>query len=233
MKVEIWSDVVCPWCYVGKRRFERALAGFPHRGEVEVVWRSFELDASAPAERVGDYAELLAAKYGFSVQRGQEMIDTMTATAAQEGLDFRFDRARVGSTFDAHRLLHLAAERGVQDAVKERFMLATFTQGEPIGDAGTLVRLAAEAGLDADEAREVLRSGRYADEVRADEQDAQRFGITGVPFFVVDRTYGVSGAQPAEVLRQVLDKAWEDSRPGPLVSAGGAAPGCDGDACAV
>ena len=233
MRVEIWSDVVCPWCYVGKRRFEQALAEFPHRDEVEVVWRSFELDAQAPAERVGDYAEMLAAKYGFSVQRGQEMIDTMTATAAQEGLDFRFDRARVGNTFDAHRLLHLAAARGVQDAVKERLMLATFTEGEPIGDADTLVRLVAEAGLDAGEARAVLADGRYADAVRADERDAQRFGITGVPFFVVDRTYGVSGAQPAEVLRQVLDKAWEDSRPVTLVPAGGAAPGCDGDSCAV
>ena len=233
MRVEIWSDVVCPWCYVGKRRFEQALAQFPHRDQVEVVWRSFELDAQAPAERVGDYAELLAAKYGVPVARGQEMIDTMTATAAQEGLDFRFDRARVGSTFDAHRLLHLAGERGVQDAVKERLMRATFTEGEPIGDPEALVRLAAEAGLDAEEAREVLAGDRYAEQVRADERDAQRFGISGVPFFVVDRTYGVSGAQPAEVLRQVLERAWDESRPEQLVSAGGTAPGCDGDACAL
>ena len=233
MRVEIWSDVVCPWCYVGKRRFEQALASFPHRDEVEVVWRSFELDPQAPAERVGDYAEMLATKYGVPVERGQEMIDTMTAAAAQDGLDFRFDRARVGNTFDAHRLLHLAAQRGVQDAVKERLMLATFTQGEPIGDADTLVRLVGEAGLDADEARAVLSDGRYTDEVRADERDAQRFGITGVPFFVVDRTYGVSGAQPAEVLRSVLDKAWTDSRPVQLVPTGGSAPGCDGDSCAV
>ena len=233
MRVEIWSDVVCPWCYIGKRRFEQALAAFAHRDEVEVVWRSFELDATAPAERVGDYAEMLAAKYGVPVEQGQQMIDNMTVAAAGDGLDFRFDRARVGNTFDAHRLLHLAAERGVQDAVKERLMLATFTEGEPIGDAETLVRLVSEAGLDADEAREVLSSGRYADEVRADERDAQRFGISGVPFFVVDRTYGVSGAQPADVLVQVLEKAWEDSRPVQLVPAGGTAPGCDGDSCSV
>ena len=233
MRVEIWSDVVCPWCYIGKRRFEQALASFPHRNEVEVVWRSFELDPSAPAERVGDYAELLSAKYGVPVARAQEMIDTMTATAAQEGLDFRFDRARPGSTFDAHRLLHLAAERGVQDALKERLLRATFTEGEPIGDVETLVRLAAEVGLDAEEARDVLRGSRFADEVRADEREAQRFGITGVPFFVVDRTYGVSGAQPADALRQVLDKAWQDSRPVQLVPAGAAGPGCDGDACST
>jgi predicted DsbA family dithiol-disulfide isomerase len=233
MRVEIWSDVVCPWCYVGKRRFEQALASFPHRDEVEVIWRSFELDSTAPQERTGDYAQMLATKYGVSVERGQEMIDTMTGTAAEEGLDFRFDLARTGNTFDAHRLLHLAAERGLQDALKERLMRATFTEGEPIGDREILVRLGAEVGLDADEARAVLSSDRFADEVRADEQDAQRFGISGVPFFVVDRTYGVSGAQPAELLRQVLDKAWEDSRPVSLVTTGAPGPGCDGDSCSV
>ena len=233
MKIEIWSDVVCPWCYVGKRRFEQALAAFPHRDEVEVVWRSFELDPQAPAERTGDYAAMLAAKYGFSVERGQQMVDTMTATAAQDGLDFRFARARVGNTFDAHRLLHLAAERGVQDAVKERLMLATFTEGEPIGDLETLVRLGAEAGLDAAEARAVLTSERYADEVRADELQARAYGISGVPFFVVDGRYGVSGAQPAAALREVLETAWTESRAVSLVPAGGSAPGCDDDSCAV
>jgi predicted DsbA family dithiol-disulfide isomerase len=233
MRVEIWSDVVCPWCYIGKRRFEEALASFPHRDQVEVIWRAFELDPQAPAERIGDYAEMLATKYGVPVDQGQQMIDNMTAAAAGDGLDFRFDRARVGNTFDAHRLLHLAGEHGVQDAVKERLLRATFTEGEPIGDAETLVRLVAEAGLDAEEARTVLAEGRFADDVRAEELDAQRLGITGVPFFVVDRTYGVSGAQPADVLRQVLDKAWEDSRPTQLVPAGGSAPGCDGDTCSV
>ena len=230
MRVEIWSDVVCPWCYVGKRRFEQALAAFPHRDEVEVVWRSFELDPSAPAERPGGQAEHLSAKYGVDLPRAQEMLDSMTATAAQDGLAFHFDRMRGGSTFDAHRLLHLAAGRGLQDALKERLMRATFTDGEPIADHETLARLAAEAGLDDTEVREVLRGSAFADEVRQDEQDAQRLGITGVPFFVIDRTYGVSGAQPADVLREVLDKAWSESRPVQLVSAG---PGCDGDACAV
>ena len=233
MRVEIWSDVVCPWCYVGKRRFEQALASFPHRDEVEVVWRSFELDPSAPAERVGDYAQMLATKYGVSLAEGQRMIDTMTATAAAEGLDFRFDLARVGNTFDAHRVLHLAAERGLQDALKERLMRATFTEGEPIGDPETLVRLAVEAGLDAEETRAVLSSDRYGEQVRDDERDAQRFGISGVPFFVVDRKYGVSGAQPAELLREVLDRAWAESAPVPLVTTGAAGPGCDGDACSV
>ena len=235
MKVEIWSDVVCPWCYVGKRRFERALASFAHRDEVELVWRSFELDPQAPPspDEPGSYAERLAAKYGGGLAHAQAMIDNMTATAAGEGLDFRFDRARPGNTFDAHRLLHLALERGVQDDVKERLDRATFTDGLRVSDHEALVAVVAEAGLDPDEAREVLASDRYADAVRADEAQARAYGITGVPFFVVDAKYGVSGAQPAELISEVLETAWRESRPAPLVTAGGHAPGCDGDACAV
>jgi len=237
MRVEIWSDVVCPWCYVGKRRFEQALATFPHADEVELVWRSFELDSQAPTERTGDYAVRLGEKYGCSVERAQEMIDTMTAAGAEDGLDLRFDRARVGNTFDAHRLLHWADdrganERGVQDALKERLMRATFTEGEPIGDSATLVRLAEEVGLDGSEAQDVLGSDRYSAAVRDDQERARAYGISGVPFFVVDEKFGVSGAQPADVLRQVLDQAWAD-RPVQLVTAGRSAPGCDGDACPV
>jgi len=232
VKVEIWSDVVCPWCYIGKRRFEAALAAFAHRDEVEVVWRSFELDPTAPAEREGGYAQNLASKYGTTVERAQEMIDSMTATAAAEGLAFAFDVARPGSTFDAHRVLHLAAARGRQDALKERLLRATFTDGEPIGDAETLVRLAAGAGLDADEVRAVLASDRYAAEVRADEAQARAYGISGVPFFVVDGRYGVSGAQPVEALGAVLAQAWAERAPLQVVPAA-AGPGCVGDACDV
>ena len=233
MKVEIWSDIVCPWCYIGKRRFEQALAGFAHRDEVEVVWRSFELDPGAPASRDGSYAARLAEKYRCSVPEAQTMIDTMTDAAAGEGLDFHFETARPGNTFDAHRLLHLAGERGVQDAVKERLVRATFTEGEPISDAETLVRLVTEAGLDADEARAVLADGRYADEVRADEAEARALGVNGVPFFVIDRRYGVSGAQPAELLQRALEQAWSEQGPPTLVGSATAADACEGDACAV
>jgi predicted DsbA family dithiol-disulfide isomerase len=241
MKVEIWSDVVCPWCYVGKRRFEAALAQFPHRDQVEVEWKAFELDptaASAPAgEAAGEreYATRLAAKYGTDVASAQGMVDSMTAQAAAEGLDFHFETAVRANTVDAHQVIHLAGERGVQDAVKERLLRAYFTEGEAVGDRGTLVRLAAEAGLDADEVRAVLEEGRYVGAVRGDEAEAQALGIRGVPFFVVDRKYGVSGAQPAEVLRQVLDKAWGE-RP-TLVMAGDdssdQATACGPDGCAV
>jgi predicted DsbA family dithiol-disulfide isomerase len=234
MQVEIWSDVVCPWCYIGKRRFEQALAEFAHADDVTVVYRSFELDPSAPRERTGTHDEHLARKYGMTVERAHQLNEQMTQTAAAEGLDFHFERIRGGNTFDAHRLLHLAQERGKQEALKERLLLATFTEGEPIADRAALIRLATEVGLDESEARNVLESDRYVDAVRADEQQAMSYGITGVPFFVVDRKYGVSGAQPAEALLQVLDRAYDESRPSTIIDpAGGTAATCDDDSCAV
>src|ERR1700716_1410893 len=169
MNIEIWSDVVCPWCYIGKRRFETALSQFAHRADVEVAWRSFELDPSAPARRTGDSAERLAAKYGMSREQAVASQDRLTQMAAQEGLAFHFDQAQSGNTFDAHRLLHLAAERGVQDAGKDRLFRAYFSEGEAIGEAETLVRLAAEVGLPSKEAENVLASDTYADDVRAEE----------------------------------------------------------------
>jgi predicted DsbA family dithiol-disulfide isomerase len=234
VRVEIWSDVVCPWCYVGKRNFEAALAQFEHRGEVEVIWRAFELDPSAPAERDGDYATHLAHKYGMGVPQAQKMIETMTASGAAAGATLDFDQARPGNTFDAHRLIHLAGQRGVQDAVKERFLRATFAEGEPIGDRDALLRLAVEAGLPKDEAAAVLDSDAYAADVRAEERLALDLGISAVPFFVLDRTFGVPGAQPPDVILRALERAWEKSAR-PLEPAGevAAAPGCDGDACAL
>jgi predicted DsbA family dithiol-disulfide isomerase len=232
VNVEIWSDVVCPWCYIGKRRFEGALARFGHRDEVEVHWHSFELDPGAPAVRTGDPAERLAAKYGMSRQQAEAAHTNITQVAAGEGLDFHLAISRPGNTFDAHRLLHLAADRGVQDQVKERLLAAYFVEGEAVGDRDTLVRVVADAGLDADEARAVLESGKYADDVRADEQRATSLGITGVPFFVVDGTYGVSGAQSVDLLLEVLDKAWDQAHPLEMVQ-GGADVGCEGDSCDI
>jgi predicted DsbA family dithiol-disulfide isomerase len=234
MRVEIWSDVVCPWCYVGKRNFEAALSRFEHRDDVEVIWRAFELDPSAPAEREGDYAAHLARKYGMSVEQARKMIETMTATGAKAGVALDFDRARPGNSFDAHRLIHLAGRQGVQDAVKERFLRATFTDGEPIGDRDALLRLAVEAGLPQADALSVLENDAFAAEVRAEESLALELGISAVPFFVIDRTFGIPGAQPPDVILGALERAWEKTAH-PLESAGtaAAAPGCDGDACAI
>jgi len=214
VKVEIWSDVVCPWCYVGKRRFEAALARFPHAGEVDVEWKSFELDPGAKptAELRGTHAEQLQAKFGRSRAEIDAMLDRVTRMAAGEGLDFRFDLNRGGNSFDAHRLLHLAKARGRQDAMKERLDRGTFTEGLAVSDHAELTALAVETGLDEAEVRDVLASDRYADAVRADEAEARALGISGVPFFVIDRRYGVSGAQPADLFVQGLTQAWGELR---------------------
>jgi len=211
MRVEIWSDVVCPWCYVGKRRFETALARFSHGDEVAVVWRAFELDPSAPPVRDGAYADHLAAKYATTAAGAQAMIDRMVEAGAGDGLDLRFDRARPGNTFDAHRLSHLGLDQGVQTTLEERLLAATFTEGAAIGDVAVLQDLATEAGLDPDQVKGVLASDAYAAEVRADERRATALGITAVPFFLFDEKLGVPGAQPPDALLDVLEEAWTAS----------------------
>jgi predicted DsbA family dithiol-disulfide isomerase len=208
MDVEIWSDIACPWCYIGKRRFEAALAGFEHRDDVHVTWRSFELDPDAPQERTGDRAERLAKKYGMTIERAREAERQLTEVAAGEGLGFRFDIARSGSTFDGHRVLHLAGEHGLQDEMKERLLRGYFTEGELVGDPETLIAAAVEVGLAEDEVRELLASERYATEVRDEERAAGELGISAVPTFVVDRKLGVSGAQPPEALLELLRQGW-------------------------
>ena len=220
MDVEIWSDIACPWCYIGKRRFEAALAEFEHRDDVRVTWRSFELDPSAPLEREGDGATRLAEKYGMPVERAREMQRQVTDTAAGEGLDFRLDIQRSGTTFDGHRVIHLAAEHGLQDAMKERLLHAYFTEGQLMSDHDTLVRLAVEVGLDEDEVRQVLATDRFADEVRGDERMAGQFGISAVPTFVVDRAIGASGAHPPEALIELLRQGWERRAPVPVIAGG-------------
>jgi predicted DsbA family dithiol-disulfide isomerase len=238
VRIDIWSDVVCPWCYIGKRRFESALADFPHAAEVDVVWHSFELDPTAERSTDVPPAERLAAKYGLTVEQAQQANDKLTATAADEGLEFHLDEARSGNSFDAHRLLHLAAHTagpGLQNQLKERFLRAYFTERVAIGDPAELARLAVEVGLDADAVERVLASDEYAEDVRADEAQAHTYGISGVPFFVVDDKYGISGAQPSELFAQALTQAWDESHPvlQTLSATGGSGPGCEGDACDV
>lgn len=208
MDVEIWSDIACPWCYVGKRRFEAALDRFEHRDEVRVTWRSFELDPSAPPERTGDRAARLAEKYGISLEEARASERRLTEIAAGEGLEFRFDIARSGLTFDGHRIIHLAAEHGLQDAMKERLLRAYFTEGELVADHDTLVRLAREVGVPEAQAQATVSGDRFADAVRDDELTAQRLGITAVPTFVVDRALGASGAHPPEQLLELLRQGW-------------------------
>ena len=210
MQVEIWSDIACPWCYVGKRRFEKALAGFEHRDQVDVLFRSFELDPSAPAAREGDHSQHLADKYGMSLEQARSMHAQMTEVAAADGLALRFDQVQGGNTFDAHRLLHLAAAQGKQLEMTERLMAAYFADGLRVGDRGRLAELAAEVGVTG--APEMLASQDLTSEVRDDERMAARLGISAVPCFVFGREFGISGAQPPEILLDGLRRAWEARR---------------------
>ena len=211
MQIEIWSDIACPWCYVGKRRFEQALARFEGRDAVEITWRSFELDATAPARQQEPQAVLLARKYRVPLAQAEAMNARMAAEAAKEGLDFHFERVQVGNTFDAHRLIHLAAAHGRREATVERLFRAYLTDGDALGDRDVLVRLAADVGLAPEVARETLASDAYADAVRADEARAREFGISGVPFFAIDERYGLSGAQPADTILAALQEAARDA----------------------
>jgi predicted DsbA family dithiol-disulfide isomerase len=212
LSVEVWSDIACPWCYVGKRRLETAIRQFPHADSVVVSWHAFELDPSAPAVRdpLQSYAERIAKKYGSSVAHTDAMIQRMVDIAAAEGLPFDFQRIRPGNTFQAHRLLHLAKQHGLQDALKERLLRGYLCEGAAIGDDATLLRLAGEVGLDVDAAPALLSTDLYAAEVRADEAEARTLGVDGVPFFLIGRRYAVAGAQPAELLLRALTKAWQE-----------------------
>jgi predicted DsbA family dithiol-disulfide isomerase len=207
VKIEIWSDVVCPWCYIGKRRLSRALGEFEHADEVEIAWRSFQLNPDTPPGTAVPTKEYLVQRFG---PQASQMTGRVAALGRDEGLDLDFDTSLTVNTLDAHRLLHLAADQGVGDAAKERLLRAHFTEGADLSDPETLVRLAGEAGVDSERAREVLAGTEYADAVRADIELAQAFGATGVPFFVIDRKYGISGAQPAEAFLQALRTAYAE-----------------------
>lgn len=213
MHVEIWSDIACPWCYVGKRRFEAALETYEHREDVTIQWRSFELDPAAPDERSDDHVTHLARKYGRTKEKAAEMLATMTEVAAEDGLDFHFDRARAGNTFDAHRVVHLASRHGAQDAMKERLLRAYLSEGELMSDHATLARLAVEVGLPGDEVAAMLASDELRDEVRYDERMAAQLGINAVPFFVIDRQVGASGAHAPEAFHELLRRGWTVAHP--------------------
>jgi predicted DsbA family dithiol-disulfide isomerase len=230
MQVEVWSDVVCPWCFIGKRRLETALSRFAHAGEVEVVWRSFQLDPSVPEGETSPTLPSLAAKYGRSVEEMRGQLSHVEGVAADEGLEYHLAEAVSGNTLLAHQLIHLAAERGLGGELKERLLHAYFEEQRSVFDVESLVELGAEAGLDAEEARAALTDRRYLAAVHEDIATARALGATGVPFFVVDRTYGAAGAQPADVLLQLLERAWADSHPLLTVPA---ADGCTDDSCVV
>ncbi|NML49808.1 DsbA family oxidoreductase [Streptomyces sp. R302] len=229
MRVEIWSDIACPWCYIGKARFEKGLAAFAHREDVEVVHRSFELDPHRAKGDTGPVLEMLAKKYGRTLDEARAMEAHVASNAHSEGLEYLADGRDHGNTFDIHRLLHLAKERGRQNELLDLAYRANFAEERSVFDAETLVTLAVEAGLDEAEARAVLADeNAYADAVRADEREAAELGANAVPFFVLDRRYGVSGGQPAEVFTQALEQAWQGRVLQPVGAADAEACGPDG-----
>ncbi|HET8927700.1 MAG TPA: DsbA family oxidoreductase [Microbacterium sp.] len=213
IKIDVWSDIACPWCYIGKRNLENGLASAAadeNPPEVEVVYHSFELSPDTPVDFDGSEIDFLATHKGMPVEQVQGMLDRVTGVAAQAGLDYRFDILKHTNTVKAHELLHLAKEQGRQHDMAERLMAAYFTEGRHVGRVDDLVSLAAEIGLDAAATRDALESGRLTDAVRADQAQAQAYGISGVPFFVIDGKYGVSGAQPAEAFAQIARQVWAE-----------------------
>jgi predicted DsbA family dithiol-disulfide isomerase len=242
MNIDIWSDIACPWCFIGKRRLERALADFPHRDDVTVTWHSYQLDPTLPDHYDGSELEYLATRKGMPRDRVTEMFAQVAQVAAGEGLAYDFDRVVVANSLRGHQLLHLAAEQGVADAVKEALLSAHFEHGQDIGSTDVLTRIGVAAGLDADAIRTALETERYLPGVRADIEQARRLGIQGVPFFVLDGKYGISGAQPVEVFTQALDQAWREANPLVMVSPASAEAAEDGasdsgaggpDGCAI
>jgi len=211
MQVEIWSDIICPWCYIGKRRFEMALADFAHRESVQVIWRSYELDPASPRQYPESLEKMLARKYGVSPQQAAAMNARVTGLARELGLEYRLDSARPGNTFDAHRLLHYAASLQLGNQLTERIMHGYFSEGLAVGERKALARLVPELGMDENGALAMMESDAYSAEVRADESRAAKLGISGVPFFLFDEKTGVSGAQTVEVFSGALQQAWDAS----------------------
>jgi predicted DsbA family dithiol-disulfide isomerase len=208
MKIDVWSDVVCPWCWLGKARLDSAVAAFPH--PVEVVFRSFELDPRAPKERDVPTHEMLTKKYGLGRAQIDALHQRMHAMGLADGIEFRFDLTRTSNTFEAHEVIHHAHSQGKQKPMVDRLFRAQFHEGVRVGDRAELLRLAAEVGLDRAEVEAALDEQRFTAAVRADEEKAHTLGISGVPFYVVDGVYGVSGAQSVDVLRRVLEEAWSN-----------------------
>ncbi len=215
ISIDIWSDIACPWCYIGKRNLENGLAAVASdedAPQVSVTFHSFELSPDTPVDFDGDEIDFLAGHKGMPREQVQQMLDNVTGVAAKAGLEYRFDLLQHTNTVKAHELLHHAKAKGLQHEMEERLMSAYFTEGKHVGRIDDLVELAAEVGLDAAETREALESARHLDDVRADQAQARAYGIQGVPFFVIDGQYGISGAQPAEAFENVLRDLWAQRR---------------------
>ena len=229
MQVEIWSDILCPWCYIGKREFENTLAEFKHKDKIEVTWKSFELDPSAQKDYPGDLYDLLSSKYNISIDKAKQMTGSLVERAKSIGLNYNMEIAKATNSFDAHRLIHLAMEFNVQEKVIERLSSAYLIEGLHIGNRETLTQIGIDAGLKAADILAMFDSDRFTEDVRKDEYEARNIGVRGVPFFLIDKKYSLSGAQPKEVFEEALEKIYDELYPevaaitntGPACDAGG------------
>jgi predicted DsbA family dithiol-disulfide isomerase len=231
LRIDIWSDVVCPFCYIGKKRLENVArkAGI----DIEVHWHSYELDPNSPATHDSSNTVRLARKYGKTIEQMEQLQQQMAEMARDEGIDFQWQKAQSGNSFNAHRMIHLADSHGLADAAEEAFFYAYMTEGLPIGERDVVEQIAARIGLPANEVKAVLDSDHFTDEVRQDEEIArQQLGISGVPFFIFNQQIGLSGAQPREVFLQALQQAASmDSNADKIKNT--TAPVCKDDACEI
>ena len=221
MKIEIWSDVMCPFCYIGKRNFEKALAQFTEKEKIEIVWKSFQLDASVPDIATESYEEYLVKRKGLSAEQVKGMLQNVTQMAREAGLDYHFDRSVIVNSLKAHRLIQFAKTRNLGDEAEERLFHAFFTEGKSIADIDTLTQLGVEIGLDATELQVAFTDERYAYQVNQDIQEARQIGVNGVPFFVFNRKYAISGAQPPQAFLETLRKSfdeWQKLNPQPKLN---------------
>jgi protein disulfide-isomerase len=208
-KIEIWSDILCPFCYIGKRKLEKALETFEGKEFLEIDWRSYQLDPDAKSQPNTDVYDYLAKRKGQTRDWSVKMHEQVANTAKQEGLEYNFEKSIIANSYDAHRLIHLAKKYKLGDQAEETIFKAYFTEGKDIANKTTLIAIGKEIGLKEEEINEVLNSDKYGAEVRADIEEAQNIGVRGVPFFVMDRAYAVSGAQPVEVFTETLEKTFE------------------------
>ncbi|NUL45573.1 DsbA family oxidoreductase [Cellulosimicrobium funkei] len=229
MKIEIFSDVACPWCFIGKRRFEAALESFEHRDQVEVEWKSFQLDPTLPEHDHRKEIDYLAETKGIPREQVTQMLGHVTEQAAAEGLDYDFEALVVANSWKAHRVIQRAKADSLETAerLEEQLFRAHFEDGQDIGSEDVLVQLGTAAGLTADQVREALTEDRWETAVKQDLATAGALGVSGVPFFVLERKYGISGAQPVEVFTQALEQSWAESQPLQMVQPGG----LNGQAC--
>lgn len=232
MRIDVWSDILCPFCHLGRRHLQLALEQFEHADEVSVVWHSFQLDPDAPAQVDGSNVERLAEKYGMSLEEATTSQQELAADAAEVGLDYQWEKVVSGNSYDAHRLIHLARFQGIEEQVTDRIMRAWYSEGASIGDREVLVGLAVEAGLDEVAVRGVLESDSFGHEVRTDIAVAQQIGISSVPTFVLDQKFGVPGAQPVDVMLNAIRYAWEDQGNTASGGCGCGGCGCGGGAAA-